>query len=59
VSTTAFVFQLEFNGIGAIGTEEAVDRLKRAVPGYSVTNPADSQLAPPSSRPQLPFGQVY
>ena len=59
VSTTAFVFQLEFNGIGAIGTDEAVERLKRAVPGYSVTNPADSQLAPPSARPQLPFGQVY
>jgi LPS-assembly protein len=59
VSSTAFIFQLEFNGIGTIGTDEAVELLKRNVPGYSVTNPADAQLAPPSARPRLPFEQVY
>jgi LPS-assembly protein len=59
VSSTAFIFQIEFNGIGSIGTDEAVELLKRNVPGYSVTNPADSQFAPPSARPQFPFQQVY
>jgi hypothetical protein len=59
VSATSIIFQLEFNGIGTIGTDEAVELLKRNVPGYSVTNPADPQLAPASSRPRLPFEQVY
>jgi LPS-assembly protein len=59
VSSTAFVFQLEFSGIGSIGTDEAIELLKRNVPGYSVTNPADAQFAPPSARPRLPFEQVY
>jgi LPS-assembly protein len=59
VATTAFVFQLEFNGIGAIGTDEAVEILKRNVPGYSVSNPADATLAPPSGRRPLPFDQIY
>jgi LPS-assembly protein len=59
VSSTAFVFQLEFNGIGSIGTDEAIELLKRNVPGYSVTNPSDTQFAPPSARPRLPFEQVY
>jgi LPS-assembly protein len=59
VSTTAFIMQIEFNGIGTIGTDEVVELLKRNVPGYSVTNPTNSQLAPPSARPQLPFEQTY
>jgi LPS-assembly protein len=59
VATTAFVFQLEFNGIGTIGTAEAVDILRRAVPGYSVSNPADPALAPPSARPRMPFDEIY
>jgi len=59
VSATSIIFQLEFNGIGTIGTDEAVELLRRNVPGYSVTNPADPQLAPASSRPRLPFEQVY
>jgi len=33
VSNTAFVFQLEFNGIGSVGTDEAVEMIKRNVPG--------------------------
>jgi LPS-assembly protein len=59
VSNTAFIFQLEFNGIGSLGTDEAVELIKRNVPGYSVTNPAEARLTPPSARPRLPFEQVY
>ena len=59
LSTTGIYFQLEFNGVGALGTDEAVDLLKRNVPGYSATNPSDPALAPPGMRPQLPFEQVY
>ena len=59
VSSTAFVFQIEFNGIGTIGTDEAVELLKRNVPGYSVTNPADQTLMPATARPRLPFEQSY
>ena len=59
VANTAIVLQLEFNGIGTIGTDEAVDILRRNVPGYSVSNPADPQFAPPSARPRLPFEQTY
>ena len=59
VANTALVLQLEFNGIGTIGTDEAVEILRRNVPGYSVSNPADPQFAPPAARPRLPFEQVY
>jgi LPS-assembly protein len=59
VSSTAFILQIEFNGIGSVGTDEAVDLLKRNLPGYSVTNPTDPRLAPPSASPRLPFDQVY
>ncbi|HEX6318171.1 MAG TPA: LPS-assembly protein LptD [Burkholderiales bacterium] len=59
VSSTGIFFQLEFNGIGQVGTEDAVGLLSRSVPGYSVTNPSDPALAPPSLRPQLPFEQVF
>jgi LPS-assembly protein len=59
VSSTGIFFQLEFNGIGQVGTEDAVGLLSRSVPGYSVTNPRDPALAPPSLRPQLPFEQVF
>jgi LPS-assembly protein len=59
VTTTAFVFQLEFNGIGTIGTDEASEMLKRQVPGYSVSNPADARLTPPSAQPRLPFDQTF
>jgi len=36
-----------------------VELLKRNVPGYSLTNPSDPMLMPPSARPRLPFEQVY
>jgi len=54
-----FIFQIEFNGFGQIGTDQASAFLRRNVPGYSVTNPGDPTLAPPSSRPRLPFDQTY
>jgi LPS-assembly protein len=59
LASTTLAFQIEFNGVGQVGTDEAVELLKRNVPGYSVTNPADSTLAPPSTRARLPFEQVY
>jgi LPS-assembly protein len=59
VASTGIFFQLEFNGVGQVGTDDAVALLRRNVPGYSVTNPRDSALTPPSMRPKLPFEQVY
>jgi LPS-assembly protein len=59
IASSTLAFQLEFNGVGQVGTDEAVELLKRNVPGYSVTNPADTTLAPPSTRARLPFEQVY
>ena len=59
VSSTAFYLQLELRGVGELGTDEAVNLLKRNVPGYSVTNPGDQRLVPPSTRRPLPFEQVF
>jgi LPS-assembly protein len=59
ISSSALFFQLELRGVGQIGTDETVELLKRNVPGYSLTNPADPLLTPPSARPKLPFEQVY
>jgi LPS-assembly protein len=59
VSSTAFFVQLEFNGVGQIGTTEVVNLLKRNVSGYSVSNPKDAALAPPAVQRPLPFPMVY
>jgi LPS-assembly protein len=59
VSSTGFFLQLEFNGIGQVGTDDAVALLSRNVPGYAVTNPRDPALAPPSMRQRLPFEQIF
>ena len=59
VTSTAIIFQLEFTGVGQIGTAEATQLLRRDVPGYSVINRTDPALVPPSARPQLPFQQVF
>jgi LPS-assembly protein len=59
VSSTAFFFQFEFNGIGQLGTTEVVDLLKRNVSGYAVTNPRDATLAPAAVQRPLPFEMVY
>jgi len=59
VASSSFFFQLEFTGVGQVGTDEIVTLLKRNVPGYSVTNPTDPTLAPPALRQRLPFEQSY
>jgi LPS-assembly protein len=59
VSSTAFFVQLEFNGVGQIGTTEVVGLLKRNVSGYAVTNPRDASLSPAAAQRPLPFDMVY
>jgi LPS-assembly protein len=59
VASSTLIFQLEFTGVGQVGTAEAVQLLRRDVPGYSVLNSVDPSAAPPSARPRLPFEQVY
>jgi LPS-assembly protein len=59
VTSSQFLFQLEFNGFGQIGSDDTLTLLRRTVPGYSVTNPSDQALVPPSLRSRLPFQQVY
>ena len=59
MSSTAFFFQLEFTGVGQIGTDEVITLLKRNVPGYSISNPRDPAFTPPSVRKPLPFEQIY
>ncbi len=57
VTSKAILFQLEFNGLGQIGSNETVNLFRRSVPGYSVTNPRDQTLVPPSLQPQRAFDQ--
>jgi LPS-assembly protein len=59
VASTTLIFQLEFTGVGQVGTAEAVQLLRRDVPGYSAINRGDPTLAPPAARTELPFEQVY
>jgi LPS-assembly protein len=59
ITSTGFFVFLELRGVGELGTDEALQLLKRDVPGYSVTNPADQSLAPPSLRRPFPFPQVF
>jgi LPS-assembly protein len=59
VTSTTFIFQLEFTGVGQVGTAEALQLLRRDIPGYSVINRADPTLAPPNARSRLPFEQVF
>ena len=58
-SSTGIFFQLEFNGFGSIGSDEIQTMLKRNISGFSITNPTQGNLIPPSVRPRLPFEQVY
>ncbi|MBI1943962.1 MAG: LPS-assembly protein LptD [Betaproteobacteria bacterium] len=58
-TSSGIFFQIEFNGVGGLGSDEILTLLRRSVPGYAVTNPKDAQLVPPSARPQLPFEQVF
>jgi hypothetical protein len=50
---------VEFNGFGSVGSDEIVTLLRRRVPGYAVTNPAQGALVPPSLQKPLPFEQVF
>lgn len=61
VASTALIFQLEFTGVGQVGTAEAVQLLRRDVPGYSALNRGDPTLGlgPPPARSELPFEMVY
>ena len=59
VASTGFFIQLEFTGVGQIGTDEVVTLLRRNVPGYSVTNPRNQDLVPPGVQRPLPFQQVF
>jgi LPS-assembly protein len=59
LDSSVILFQLEFNGFGQIGSNEILTQLRRTVPGYSVTNPGDQALVPPSLGARLPFQQVY
>jgi len=58
VTSKAIYFQLEFNGLGQIGSNETVNLFRLNVPGYSVTNPRDRTLVPPSLQPGLPGAPV-
>jgi len=58
-TSTGIHLQIEFNGLGQIGSDDITDFLKRNVPGYARTNPNDPQLVPQSLRPRLPFEQVF
>jgi LPS-assembly protein len=59
ITSTGFFVQLEFNGIGSVGSDDIVTLLQRSVPGYAVSNPAESRLIPPSMRSPLPFQQTF
>ena len=58
-TSSGIFFQLEFNGFGGVGSDEIITMLKRSVPGYSVTNPTQAGLVPPSMQRPLPFQQVF
>lgn len=58
-TASTLLFQLELNGLGAIGSGDVVNFLKREIPGYAVTNPSDATLVPPGVHRRLPFEQVY
>ncbi len=58
-TSTAIFFQLEFEGLGGLGSDNIVTLLSRTIPGYAVTNPKESRLVPPGLRRPLPFEQVF
>jgi LPS-assembly protein len=59
ITSKAIFFQLEFNGLGQIGSNETVNLFRRNVPGYSVTNPRDQSLVPPGLRPPPSVEPVF
>jgi LPS-assembly protein len=59
VTSTGFFLQIEFNGVGQVGTDDVVGLLSRNIPGYQVTNPRNPAAVPPSRTRPLPFQQVF
>ncbi len=59
IASSAVYVQLVLTGAGELGTDEVLTLLHRNVPGYSITNPSDPTLAPPSLQRPLPFPMVY
>jgi LPS-assembly protein len=59
VVSTGFFFQIEFNGVGQVGTDDVVGLLSRNIPGYTVTNTRNPAAGVPSMQRPLPFQQVY
>ena len=59
VVSTGFFLQIEFNGVGQVGTDDVVGLLQRNIPGYTVTNTRNPAAGVPSMRRPLPFEQVY
>ena len=59
VTNTAIIFQLEFTGVGQLGTADATQLLRRDVPGYSILNRTDPAQTLPNTTPRLPFPQVF
>jgi len=58
-TSSGIFFMLEFNGVGSFGSDDILTLLKRSVPGYQVTNPADPHLVPPSLQRPQPFTQIF
>jgi LPS-assembly protein len=58
-TSTALLFQLEFNGFGGIQSGDVTDFLKRHVPGYAATAPGAGDLAPQSGPGRPPFVQDF
>ena len=58
-TSSAIYLQLEFPGIGGLGSDDIVTILRRNIPGYAVTNPSNGAFAAPSMQRALPFEQVF
>ena len=58
-TSSAIFVQLEFPGIGGLGSDDIVTLLRRNIPGYVPTNPSNGAFAPPGTQRRLPFEQVF
>ena len=58
-TSNTILFQIQFNGLGEIGSSDVAGYLKRDIPGYAASNPSSAQLVPPSMQQRLPFPQVF
>jgi len=58
-TSSAIYVQLEFPGVGGLGSDDIVTLLRRNIPGYAPTNPVNGAFASPSMQRQLPFEQIF